>query len=142
MGLTNLGRDLGRFSLQSTSQKLSTLSGTPPFSINLFLLTSLLVLLVGLTLFFLTGVLAWFIKITKVTPFKSVKAFCKNPFLALYFSLFSSMISVAASIAFPICHKFEPGFFCLSHSLCLLCFNVALFSVVSRSPRPLLIDFR
>ena len=50
--------------------------------------------------------------------------------------------SVAASIAFSIRHKFEPGFPCLSHSLCLLCFDVPLFSVVSPAPRPLLIDFR
>ena len=51
-------------------------------------------------------------------------------------------LCVAASIAFSIRHKFEPGFPCLSHSLCLLCFDVPLFSVVSRAPRPLLIDFR
>ena len=50
--------------------------------------------------------------------------------------------SDAASIAFSIRHKFEPGFPCLSHSLCLLCFDVPLFSVVSHAPRPLLIDFR
>ena len=49
---------------------------------------------------------------------------------------------VAASIAFSIRHKFGPGFLCLSQSLCLLCFDVPLFSVVSRAPRPLLIDFR
>ena len=34
----------------------------------------------------------WFIKITKVVPFESVEVFRKDPFLALYFSLFSSMI--------------------------------------------------
>ena len=49
---------------------------------------------------------------------------------------------VAVSIAFSIRHKFELGFPCLSHSLCLLCFDVSLFSVVSRAPRLLLIDFR
>ena len=49
---------------------------------------------------------------------------------------------VAASIAFSIRYKFEPDFPCLSHSLCLLCFDVLLFSVVSRAPRPLLIDFK
>ena len=36
--------------------------------------------------------LVWFIKITKVAPFKSVEVFSKNPFLALFFSLSSSMI--------------------------------------------------
>ena len=55
---------------------------------------------------------------------------------------FSFIITVAASITFAIRHKFEPGFPCLLHSLCLLCFDVPLFSVVSRAPRPLLIDFR
>ena len=35
----------------------------------------------------------WFIKITKaVVPFESVEVFRKDPFLALYFSLFPSMI--------------------------------------------------
>ena len=66
------------------SKALSTLSGTPPFSINSFRL-------VGLNLFFLMSVVAWFIKITKVVPFESVEAFLKDPFLALYFSFFSSM---------------------------------------------------
>ena len=42
--------------------------------------------------FFLTGALVWFIKITKVVRFESVEVFRKDPFLALYFSLFSSMI--------------------------------------------------
>ena len=55
---------------------------------------------------------------------------------------FSFIITVAESITLAICHKFEPGFPCLSHSLCLLCFDVSLFTVVSRAPRPLLIDFR
>ena len=31
-------------------------------------------------------------KITKAVPFESVKVFCKDPFLALYFSFFSSMM--------------------------------------------------
>ena len=48
MGLTNPGRTLGRSSPLLISQKLSTLFGTPPFSINLFPLASLLALLVGL----------------------------------------------------------------------------------------------
>ena len=72
--------------------KLLTLSGTPPFSTNSFQLASLLALLVGLDLSFLIGALVWFIKITKVVPFKSVDVLCKNLFLALFFSLFSSMI--------------------------------------------------
>ena len=51
-----------------------------------------LALLFGLNLSFLTGALVWFFKITKVDPFESVDVFCKDPFLALYFSLSSSMI--------------------------------------------------
>ena len=74
-------------------QKLSTLSDTPPFFTNLFRLASLLALLVGLNFFFLIGALPWLAKITKVAPFESVEVFRKDPFLALYFSLFSSMIS-------------------------------------------------
>ena len=72
--------------------KLSTLSGIPPFSTSSFRLASLLALLVGLNLSFLIGVLAWFIKITKVAPFESVEVFCKDPFLALFFFLYSLMI--------------------------------------------------
>ena len=34
----------------------------------------------------------WFFKIRKVAPFESVEVFSKDPFLALYFSLYSSMI--------------------------------------------------
>ena len=34
----------------------------------------------------------WFFKITKVVPFDSVEVFCRDPFLALYFSLSSLMI--------------------------------------------------
>ena len=67
--------------------KLLTLSGIPPFSTKSFWLASLLALLVGLNLFCLTGVLVWFFKITKVVSFESVEVFCKDPFLALYFSL-------------------------------------------------------
>ena len=94
MGLTNPGRALGRFSLILISRKLSNLSDTPPFSTNSFRLASLLALLVGLNLFFLIGALEWFIKITKVVPFEFVEVFGKDPFFALYFSLFSSMISL------------------------------------------------
>ena len=92
MGLTNPGRDLGRSCLLLISRKLLTLSGIPPFSTNSFQLASLLALLVRLNLSFLIGALAWFIKITKVVPFESVEVFRKDPFLALYFSLSSSMI--------------------------------------------------
>ena len=92
MGLTNPARALGRTSLLSISQKLLTLSGIPPFSTNSFRLASLLALLIGLNLSFLIGALVWFIKITKVAPFESIEVFCKDPFLALYFSLYSLMI--------------------------------------------------
>ena len=92
MGLTNPGRALGRSYLLSISLKLWTLSGIPPFSTNLFRLASLLALLVGLNLSFLTGALVWSIKVTNVVPFESVEVFRKDPFLALYFSLSSSMI--------------------------------------------------
>ena len=56
------------------------------------ILAGLLALLVGLNLSFLIGALVWFIKITKVVPFESVDVFCKDPFLALYFSLSSLII--------------------------------------------------
>ena len=72
--------------------KALTLSGILPFSTNWFRLASLLALLVGLNLFFLTGALLWFFKITKAALFKSVEVFRKDLFLALYFSLSSSMI--------------------------------------------------
>ena len=90
MGLTNPGRALGRSFLLLISPKLSTLSVIPPFSINSFWLTSLLALLVGLNHFFLICMLAWFTR--KAVPFESVEVFRKDPFLALYFTLFSSMI--------------------------------------------------
>ena len=92
MGLTNPGPALGRSSLLSISLKLLTLSGIPPFSINSFRLASLLALVVRLNLSFLIGTLLWFFKITKVVPFEFVEVFHKDPFLALYFSLSSSMI--------------------------------------------------
>ena len=88
MGLTNPGRALGRSCLLLISLKLLTLSGIPPFSTNLFRLASLLALLVGLNLSFPIGALLWFFKITKAVPFESVEVFRKDPFLALYFSLF------------------------------------------------------
>ena len=92
MSLTNPGRALGQSSPLLISLKLLTLFGIPPFSTNSFRLASLLALLVGLNLSFLIGALAWFFKITKVAPFESVEVFRKDPFLALYFSCFSSMI--------------------------------------------------
>ena len=92
MGLTNPGRALGRSCLLSISLKLLTLSGILLFSTNLFRLASLLVFVVGLNLSFLIDALAWFFKLTKVVPFESVEVFRKNPFLALFFSLSSSMI--------------------------------------------------
>ena len=94
MGLTNPSLALARFLQRSTSPKLSTLSDIPPFSTNLFWQASLLAFLAGHNLSFLIGALAWFIKITEVAPFESVEVFRKDPFLALYFSLFSSMIFV------------------------------------------------
>ena len=91
MDLTNPSRALGRFWIRSTSLRLSTLSGYPPFFTNLFRLASLLALLVGLNLSFLQWALALCFKITEVAP---LEVFLKNPFLALYFSLFSSIISL------------------------------------------------
>ena len=94
MGSTNPGQTLKRFSLLLISRRLFTLSGTQPFSTNSFRLTSLLALFVGLNPSFLIGAIAWFIKITKVVPLESVEVFRKYPFLTLYFSLFSLMISL------------------------------------------------
>ena len=92
MSLTNSGQALARSFLLLTSRKLLTFSGIPPFSINSFRLASLLALLVGLNLSSLIGALAWLFKITKVVPIESVQVFRKDPFLALYFSCFSSTI--------------------------------------------------
>ena len=92
MSLTNRGRIFERSSLLFIFRKLSTLSGTPPFSTNSFRLTSVLALIVGLNLSFLIGALWWLIKITKVVPFESIEVFRKDPFLDLHFSLSSSMI--------------------------------------------------
>ena len=92
MDLTNPGQALGQYSPLLTSLKLLTLSGIPPFSTNSFRLASLLALLDGLNLSFLTGALVWFFKIIKAAPFESVEVFCKDSFLALFFSLCSLMI--------------------------------------------------
>ena len=118
MGLTNPGRALGRSCLLPTSSKLLTLSGIPLFSTNLFRLASLLALLVGLNLSFLIGALLWSFKITKVVPFQSVEVFRKNPFLAQYFSLSSSII-------------FRP--YCLLPSAVL--FTLTIWSFASSPPR-------
>ena len=64
----------------------------PALFTNLFWLASFLGLLVGLNFFFLISTLAWFIKITKVVLFESVEVFRKDPFLSLYFFLYSLMI--------------------------------------------------
>ena len=50
--------------------------------------------------FLLIGVLARFFKITKVVPFESVEVFCKDSFLALYFSL-SSPVSCSTLTIWP-----------------------------------------
>ena len=64
----------------------------PAFFHKFILAGLLLALLVGLNLFFLIGLLPWFFKTKKMAPFESVEKFYKDPFLALYFSLFSSVI--------------------------------------------------
>ena len=89
MDLTNPGRALGRSCPVLISSKLLTLFDIPPFSTNLFWLASLLALLVGLNLSFLIGALVWYFKITKLSPFE---VFRRDPFLALYFSIFSLVI--------------------------------------------------
>ena len=66
----------------------------PTLFCKLFRLTSLLALLVGLNISFLIGALAQLFKITRVVSFESVEVFGKGPLLALYFFLFSSMISL------------------------------------------------
>ena len=64
-GFNKPRRALGRSCLLLISPKPLTLSSIPPFSTNSFRLASLLALLVGLNLSFLTGALVWFIKILK-----------------------------------------------------------------------------
>ena len=95
MGLTYPCLVFGRSYLLLISLKLSTLSGIPPFSTNLFRLAYFLALLVGLNLSFLISALVWFIKITKVVAFESVEVFRKDPFLALYYSLFINHLQVS-----------------------------------------------
>ena len=64
-GFNKPRRALGRSCLLLISPKPLTLSSIPLFSTNSFRLASLLALLVGLNLSFLTGALVWFIKILK-----------------------------------------------------------------------------
>ena len=80
----------------------------PTLFTSVFRLASLFALHVGLSLSFLISALAWFIKTTKVFTFESVEVICKNPFLTLYFSLFSSMISLL------LCHLSSAVFFMLT----------------------------
>ena len=82
MELTNPSRTLGRSCLLLIALKLLTLPGIPPFTINSFRLASLLALFVGVefNLSFLTGALAWFIKITKAVSFESVEMLREDPF--------------------------------------------------------------
>ena len=61
----------------------------PPFSTNLFRLASLLALLVGLDVCFLTCVV---FQNHKSSSFVVRRVFFKDPFFALYFALFSSVI--------------------------------------------------
>ena len=77
MDLTNPGRALGRSSLLSIFLKLLTLSGIPPFFTNSFRLASLLALLVGLNLSFLTFVVyqnhkSRFFRVRRGVPQESV----------------------------------------------------------------------
>ena len=50
----------------------------------------------------------WFIKIMKAVPFESVEVFCKDSFLALFFSLSSLMIFQ------PLCLLLSAAFFMLT----------------------------
>ena len=80
MGLTNPGRDLERSCLLLISRSLRVCLASGPFPQTYFDSSSLLALLVKLNLSLLIGALAWFIKITKVVPFESVKVFRVNVF--------------------------------------------------------------
>ena len=48
------------------------------------------------------GALVWFFKITKAAPSESVEVFHKDPFLALYFPLFSLMISLLLYLSLSV----------------------------------------
>ena len=86
-----------------------------PFCTKSFWLASLLALLVGLNLFFLIGAFAWFIKITKVVPFESVKVFRKTPFLSLYFSRILSMMFLLLCLV-PLAAFFTLRIWLFGHS--------------------------
>ena len=89
MGLTNPGRGLERSCLLSIFLQHLTLSGISPFSTNLFRLAfSLLCSLDSIFPFWQ----ARFCGFSKAAPFGSVEVFRQDPFLVLYFSLFSLMI--------------------------------------------------
>ena len=81
-----------------------------PAPFHKFILAGLLSLLCSLdsSLSFLIGVLVWFYKITKIALFEYVEVFGKDPFWALYFSLFASMISV------PLCLLSSAALFMLT----------------------------
>ena len=85
MALTNPSRALGPFLLLLTSLIISTLTGIPLFSTNLFQRAFLLAFLSD------RHTLCFF-KVTKVGHFKSIKVFCKDQFLSMYFSIFSCII--------------------------------------------------
>ena len=68
---------LGRLSLWWTFPRLSTLSGIPLFSTNLFRLATILVVLVGLNLYFSDRREYVVFKITEVAAFKSAEEFRK-----------------------------------------------------------------
>ena len=80
MGLTSPGRAFGQSFLLLISRKLLTLSGLPPCFAR------------WTQSFFSDRRACVVYQITKAAPFESVEVFRKNPFLALYFSLCSSMI--------------------------------------------------
>ena len=117
MGLTNPCRAPGRYLLPLISLKLLTLSDIPRISINSFRLASLLALLVGLNLSFLISVMAWFFKITKIVPFESIEALCKDSFLALHFSHSFFINDLPAFLLFSVsCYLYADDVTILSSS--------------------------
>ena len=93
IGSTNPGQALGLFSLLSTSPKLDFV--WHPAFFHKLISAGLPPCFARWTKFFLSvGVIAWFIKITKVAPSDSVEVFLKDSFLGLYFSQVLLMISL------------------------------------------------